>query len=324
MTGPVPAPLAAATLALALGAGMAALRFRADMALARARLAGMARAPTRHGAIEYATLGAGAPVLVLHGAGGGADQGLAVAAPLATRGHRLIAVSRMGYLGSAPPPAGLPPAALAEVQAEAAAELLDRLGIARCAVAGLSAGAIPALAFARRFPARTRAVVLIVPVLRLPGAPPPLDWGPVQRGVAELLLRSDLLLWAALALARDYVFGRMMATDPALVRQAPAEERARLEALLATLLPVSARREGYLADAAAVVDAAAPGPLAIAAPLLALAPEDDRFGSAAIARGLAAALPQARLRSWPRGGHLAVGCAAAMLDAVAAFLAQHP
>lgn len=317
--------MAAAAVAGALaGAVWAGRRFRADLAAARARLGGARTVATRHGALAVAEHGAGAPVVVLHGAGGGFDQGLAVAGPLAAAGHRLIAVSRFGYPGSAAPPAGLGPAGVARAQAEALADLLDALGLERAAVAGLSAGAIPALAFARAHPARTRALVLVVPVLRLPGAPSPLDWGPLRRALARRLLASDLALWAALGLARGAVIGRLMATDPALVRAAPAEERARIAALIGTLLPVREKREGYLADAEAVVAPLPADWLEAPAPALALAAEDDRFGSAGVARGLAAALPRGAARVWPAGGHLAAGCAGAMLAAAADHLARHP
>jgi pimeloyl-ACP methyl ester carboxylesterase len=236
----------------------------------------------------------------------------------------VVALSRFGYPGSAAPPAGLSPAALTEAQAEAAADVLDALGIGRVAVAGISAGAAPALALARREPDRVRAAVLLVPVLRLPDAPPPLDWGPLKRAAAERLLRSDLGLWAALRLARRRTVSALMATDAALLRRLPADERDRLEALIATLLPVRPRGAGYLMDAEAVTTPVPSALLSVAQPVLALAALDDRFGSAAIARALAAALPQGRAVTYASGGHLGVGCAAAMLDETAAFLDNLP
>ncbi len=55
---------------------------------------------TRSGTMEYAETGAGRPVLMLHGTGGGFDQGLAFSAPLTRAGFRVIAPSRFGYLRS--------------------------------------------------------------------------------------------------------------------------------------------------------------------------------------------------------------------------------
>ena len=51
--------------------------YQRDIQAARARIAsGSEIAQTACGPIEYATAGEGAPVLVVHGAGGGFDQGL--------------------------------------------------------------------------------------------------------------------------------------------------------------------------------------------------------------------------------------------------------
>jgi len=51
---------------------------------------------TRCGPIEYQEVGAGPPLLAVHGSGGGHDQGMAFAAGLASRGTRVIAMSRFG------------------------------------------------------------------------------------------------------------------------------------------------------------------------------------------------------------------------------------
>ena len=52
---------------------------------------------TACGPIEYAEFGAGSPVMVIHGASGGYDQGL-VMARLQDNMFRCIAMSRFGYL----------------------------------------------------------------------------------------------------------------------------------------------------------------------------------------------------------------------------------
>src|SRR6185436_7385370 len=78
------------------------------------------------GRIEYAAMGKGRPVLLVHGAGGGFDQSIYFGHALADRGFRIIAPSRFGYLRT-PLPADASPAA----QADAHACLLDALGISR-------------------------------------------------------------------------------------------------------------------------------------------------------------------------------------------------
>lgn len=321
MTAAAPA-LAALAAALAL-AGLVALalrrRFRAALGRARARLPAAVVAPTRHGPVAVAEAGAGPVLLVLHGALGGHDQGLALAAPLLRAGLRVVAPSRMGYLGSA-----LPEGAGPFTQADILADLLDRLGIERAVVAGFSAGAIPALAFAAAHPARTRAVVLLLPVLRRPGAAPVLPWGRLRWWLAERVMATDAFGWAALALARRRVLGALMATDPALYDAADAAERARIDAFLAAILPLAPRRRGLFHDARAVHAAADPALFGWPGPTLILATEDDRFGTAAVARWLAGRLPAAELAVLPSGGHLGVGREAELAGLVTGFLARHP
>lgn len=100
--------------------------FRRDMARVTAGLDSASRlVSTDFGAVEYGREGAGSAVLVSHGAGGGFDQGLFVGRELIGRNHDVIAPSRFGYLRSGSPSHPFP-----SVQADAYAELLDRLGIA--------------------------------------------------------------------------------------------------------------------------------------------------------------------------------------------------
>lgn len=102
--------------------------FARDLTSARARLAGRSQAiETSFGTVEYAVLGEGDPVLVVHGAGGGFDQGLDMTAALATRGYRLIVPSRFGYLRSS-----FPDDTTVAMQADAYVELLDRMARSRC------------------------------------------------------------------------------------------------------------------------------------------------------------------------------------------------
>lgn len=314
--------LAAAAAAAALGAAGAvalAARARRDLAAAQAALGGAEVTPGPFGPVAWRAAGEGPAALLLHGAGGGYDQGMLLGGPIAARGMRVIAPSRLGYPGSAAPPPGAGP----EEEAAQQAALLAALGVGRAAVAGLSAGCLPALALALARPDLVRALLLIVPVLRLPGAPPVLRWGRAERALAEALLRADALAWAAIRGAPRWVLGRLMATDPALLRGAEPEEQARVRAMMAGLLPVRPRAAGFLMDAAAVARPCGLPLGRIAAPVLLIALEDDRFGSAAIARGLAARLPAAELALWPRGGHLAVGVYGEILARALAFLDRH-
>ncbi|HET7714401.1 MAG TPA: alpha/beta fold hydrolase, partial [Bauldia sp.] len=164
--------LGIATGAAAIGGGVLWSSYAAAIAAARARVAsGSTTMTTRHGVMEYAIEGEGPPLLMIHGTGGGFDQGLAFARRLIAAGHRVIAPSRFGYLRSS-----FPADPSSENQADAFVDLLDALGIDKVPVVGGSAGAIPAAAFAIRHPDRCAALVALVPASYAPDrslAPPP-------------------------------------------------------------------------------------------------------------------------------------------------------
>ncbi len=217
------------------------------IASARERLAaGSTVVETPCGAIEYASIGNGAPVLVVHGAGGGFDQGLDIARGLVERGFRVIAMSRFGYLRTP-----LPGDASAASQADAHACLLDALGIPRAVVMGVSAGGPSALQLALRHPQRTSALVLLVPAAYAPreGAAPPLRTPPGTRFLFDTALRLDFLFWAATRAARKTMVRSILGTPPELLDAATPEERQRVGQMLDSILPVSARRLGLLNDA---------------------------------------------------------------------------
>ena len=140
--------------------------YRRDIGAARAQLrSGSKVISTACGLIEYADAGAGTPVLAIHGAGGGFDAGLQLGGPLITRGFRVIAPSRFGYLRTPLPTDGSPMA-----QADAHACLLDVLKVDRVAVLGVSAGSPSAMQFCIRHPEKCSAVVLISPQAWAPQA----------------------------------------------------------------------------------------------------------------------------------------------------------
>ncbi len=111
-------------------------------------------AATAVGLIEYAQAGEGPTVLLCHGGPGGHDQSF-MAAPLARNGFHVLTPSRPGYLGTP-----LSSGATIEQQADGMAALLDRLGIEKTAVIGVSAGGPIALQLALRHPQRVWAVIL--------------------------------------------------------------------------------------------------------------------------------------------------------------------
>ena len=116
--------LLALACAIVLAAGWTIAAFSGDVRQARQRVGqGSATIPTSFGQLEFAVAGSGTPLLMIHGTGGGFDQGLSFAANIMARGHQIIAPSRFGYLRS-----DYPPDPSSENQADALVALL----VGRC------------------------------------------------------------------------------------------------------------------------------------------------------------------------------------------------
>lgn len=306
--------LAAGGVALAAGA-VIATAFSAAMRQAEHRLAGASEViGTRFGNLEYAVRGEGRPIMMIHGTGGGFDQGLSFAHGLIGRGHRVIAPSRFGYLRS-----DFPANPSSENQADALAALLDHLGIDRLPVVGGSAGALAAVQFALRHPDRCSLLVLLVPAANVTGVDP-VEMTAAQKFVVKQALGSDFVYWSARRIAPQQLVANLLATDPDLLKTVSPSEQARAYRILDEMLPISARSRGLLNDARL---AGAPHPVdyrKIQAPTLILSVEDDRFGTAATARHLAAAIPDSTLVILDRGGHIWLGADDAVSDHVARFV----
>jgi len=280
-------------------------RFQDDLTLAAARAAqGSVVMSTRCGPIEYQAAGEGIPLLMIHGSGGGHDQGMAWSRPLVQHGVRVIAMSRFGYLRT-PRPADASP----EAQADAHICLLDALGIAKAAVMGVSAGGPSAMQTAIRHPDRVNALVLVVPIAYKPGTVADSS-PPVSDDKDALLLRllgSDFLFWTGLHVARDPIIRHVLATPPEQVATASERERARVNDLADRILPVSARAAG-LRDDTRLGKRLGPYALeSIRVPTLVVSARDDGYGTYAAAQYTASRITGAKFVGFDNGGHLLVG-----------------
>jgi 2-hydroxy-6-oxonona-2,4-dienedioate hydrolase len=292
------------------------LSYRHDLVAAEARVSsGSQVVDTPCGRIEYALIGKGAPLLLVHGAGGGFDQGLEFGRPLAERGFAVIAMSRFGYLRT-PLAADASPAA----QAEAHACLLDALKLPRAAILGGSAGAPSTIEFCLRHARRCSAMVLLVPAFFPPGAPQVQP--PAQPPFMFPILGSDFLFWLNMKLARDTMLERAFATPVLDFENASTEEQERILRIARGILPLSRRRKGLWNDLVIVASSPRYELERIASPTLVIGIENDLFGIYPGARSAAERIPGARFASFATGGHLWAGRQKEIVSEMTKFLDQ--
>jgi pimeloyl-ACP methyl ester carboxylesterase len=295
------------------------LVYHRDISVARARSAsGSQVMATACGPIEYADAGSGIAVLAIHGDGGGFDAGLQLGQGLIDRGFRVIAPSRFGYLRTPMPADGSPMA-----QADAHACLLDALKIDRVAVIAASAGSPSAMQFCLRHPERCSALVLLSPQTYAPQTVTGPKQGP-PRFVLPLLkatLHSDFLFWLLLKMPHAVVLKTFLGTPTEDFNRATPREQAETLGLIRTVLPIKPRAQGMWNDS--VVNGSVPryDLLRIRVRALLIAAEDDLYKSFLYARYTSENMPDARLVSYPTGGHILIGHPE-LFDEIAGFVAS--
>lgn len=291
-------------------------RYRKEMrALRRNVDAGSTIAETNAGEIEYADSAEGEPALVIHGAGGGYDQGILIGRDLGPA-FRVIAPSRFGYLKT-PVPRNSSPTA----QADAHAALLDFLDIRKTIVLAASAGAPSAIELALRHPERVSALILLVPRTYHPTQQIGADQSAPSQAILRLIENSaDFTFWLAMHIARGAVV-RFFGVPPEVEANAPEEERARVTELIRSVLPLSGRVAGIAVDGAAEIK---PWPLGeIKVPTLIISAQDDLYKTLSGARFTAEQIPGAELHVLKSGGHLMVGQNQQVRILISDFLSRH-
>ena len=264
-------------------------------------------ADTAFGRIEYLDRGQGHPVLVLHGAPGGHDQGSLMADFVVAAGLRAIIPSRPGYLGSE----------LTELNrsfdgaADALAALMAGLGIDAYSVLCWSGGGPTAFRLALRHGERVHALVALA------AASQRYDWHP--DGGERFMFGTALGNWILKIMAEHaprQLIGATLASEgelskedlETLVRQVWSDETKRrfVVELAATVSWRGARKPGLdndMACFAAIDDLQLEH---IQVPTLLVHGRADTDCPPQHSEAAARRIPGARLRWIEHGGHLAM------------------
>lgn len=253
-------------------------------------------AATRHGEIEYAEWGEGPAVLVVHGAGGGFDQGQLLVEAFGGEGFHWISVSRFGYLRSA-----LPDNASTSAQAEAFADLLDDLEIQQVSILAMSGGAPPALQFAKIYPERTERVALLSSAPFTPFTPR-VETRPMPSRFYAALFGNDIVYWVLSKIARKQLETAFDARTDLMATSSVEVDF--VDELIDGFPPASKRAKGMLNEVSAVSEDAQYDIEAIRAPLLVIHAHDDRINPIAIGESISQRATNSQFISFNRGGHL--------------------
>jgi pimeloyl-ACP methyl ester carboxylesterase len=290
-----------AGLAITVAGGTAYVVYARELNAIRQRIVSSSNLiQTRHGLIEYASWGEGTPALVLHGAGGGYDQGITIARTFGGPDFHWISPSRFGYLRSP-----LAADAGTAAQADAVADVLDAIGIERVPILAMSGGVPPALQFAARYPERAVALVLLSSAPHTPLTATDAKT-PVPMWVYYALFSSDFPYWIMTKVARRQLEAIYDVT-PALRANMTPQERVFVDEMIDNFEPASWRVAGLRNEGAAVDPSAVYELDRITAPSLVIHARDDGMNAFAFGVQTADRICNAEFLPLDRGGHLLLG-----------------
>ncbi len=306
-----------AAIALLGTAALAAAAFVADIRSAYSRVANASTVVSSpHGHIEFRHGGSGTPVLVVHGSGGGYDQGELIAQAVLGNRFHWIAPSRFGYLRST-----FQEHATFDDQARAYADLLDHLGIDKVAVVALSHGGPSALLFAVLYPERVSSLTLLS--CGVASSSDSAQAQANQKGdMLTAIFKHDWLYWTTSKLLRRQLMA-LMGANEAVIEGFTDEQRELVDRVIDYMNPVAPRSAGVAFDN----KAAMPNQriAAIRAPTLVVHAKDDMLQLYRNAEFAASTIPGARLVSFDNGGHLVIAVQQLAIQAeVQQFIQSNP
>lgn len=251
-------------------------------------------------------------MLVIHGAGGGYDQGLALSEEFLSGDFLVIAPSRYGFLQT-PLPTNATPAA----QADAFACLLDALNISKVDVVGFSAGGPSSLEFALRHPNRVSALVLISAVVH---KEKPMDFK--DKIIHYVIFKSDFLFWMLPKFFESSSFS-FFGVPPEVQANLTQDEKHWLsDVFIPSMTPISQRQAGMINDRinSIFLDYQLDK---INVPALIIHAKDDTLVNPTHSQYAASKIPNARIITLESGGHILMGQKEKVQSEVTIFLKQH-
>lgn len=288
-------------LLLCMGGGLVAVAYQRDMRHAYERIGARGElldSPLGH--IEFVDggqRGATTAVLLVHGSGGGWDQGELLARAVLGKDTplRWITPSRFGYLRST-----FKPGATFDDQAHAYARVLDHLGIEQVAVVALSHGGPSALLFAAVHPQRVSSLTLVSAGVAASAASEQSTAN--EKGSAlTAIFQQDYRYWAMTTAMRGW-FLELMGVSPAISASLTLEQRKLADEVIDLMNPVSRRAAGTVFDNRAAMPNERVA--AVRTPTLILHARDDGLQLFHNAEFAARNITNSRLVAFERGGHL--------------------
>jgi pimeloyl-ACP methyl ester carboxylesterase len=254
--------------------------------------------PSPYGDIEFTEGGEGPDVLVIHGSGGGYDQGELIAEAVLGDEFHWITPSRFGYLKSS-----FHAGATWDDQAHAYAALLDHLRVDRVAVVAMSQGGPSALLFAVLYPERVSSLALISCGVATSSSE---DQSAANEKGDRLVMifDHDFVYWGVAKFLKKLLMD-LIGVSPEVFANLTDEQRRLALRFIDEMNPVSLRSAGAAFDNRATM----PGKriAAITAPTLILHAVDDGLQLFSNAEFAADTIPNTRLVRFEEGGHFILG-----------------
>lgn len=247
---------------------------------------------TKFGTMEYAVQGKGKPVLLIHGAGGGFDQGLWLGEICLEDDYFFIAPSKFGYINSE-----IPEKYSAELQAEQYKILLDKLGIEKVIVIGVSAGGPSSMQFANNYPERVEKMVLLSAVSMPPN---PNDKDPFFIKIVQMIQKSDYAYWAFTKAFETQMLS-LLGIPSENYNEFTKEQKELAKDMLNVMHPMSLRYDGTIIDGLIIKDFVIPKNIKV--PTLIMHSKNDGLVSYNHAEYSNENIESSKLILYDKGGH---------------------